>query len=152
MFDIGFWELILVGVVALVVLGPERLPEAARTLAKWIKLIRGTANAVKAELTEELRIQELHSNLKKAEQMDLKNLSPDLQASLEQLRAAAASVNRPYEPAPAADAAIAAERAEQTETLTTLEPELPAEPTQPAADSVVEPAKKAADTSEEVKS
>lgn len=152
MFDIGFWELILVGVVALIVLGPERLPEAARTLAKWIKLIRGTANAVKAELTEELRIQELHSNLKKAEQMDLKNLSPDLQASLEQLRAAAASVNRPYEPAPAADAATVAERAEQTETLTTLEPELPAEPTQPAADSVVEPAKKAADTSEGGKS
>lgn len=152
MFDIGFWELILVGVVALIVLGPERLPEAARTLAKWIKLIRGTANAVKAELTEELRIQELHSNLKKAEQMDLKNLSPDLQASLEQLRAAAASVNRPYEPAPAADAATAAEHAEQTETLTTLQPELPAESAQPAAESIVEVGKQPAAASEEVKS
>ncbi|MFL9708867.1 Sec-independent protein translocase protein TatB, partial [Aeromonas veronii] len=61
MFDIGFWELIVIAVVALVVLGPERLPEAVRTLAKWVKLVRNTANAVKMELSEELRIQELHN-------------------------------------------------------------------------------------------
>ncbi|WP_368164226.1 Sec-independent protein translocase protein TatB [Aeromonas sp. R6-2] len=96
MFDIGFWELIVIAVVALVVLGPERLPEAVRTLAKWVKLVRNTANAVKMELSEELRIQELHNDLKKAEKLNMQNLSPDLQASIEELKAAAASVNRPY--------------------------------------------------------
>ncbi|MHA7003059.1 Sec-independent protein translocase protein TatB [Aeromonas schubertii] len=96
MFDIGFWELIVIAVVALVVLGPERLPEAVRTLAKWVKLVRNTANAVKMELSEELRIQELHNDLKKAEKLNMQNLSPDLQASIEELKVAAASVNRPY--------------------------------------------------------
>ncbi|MFR9721413.1 Sec-independent protein translocase protein TatB [Aeromonas diversa] len=96
MFDIGFWELMVIAVVALVVLGPERLPEAVRTVAKWVKLVRSTANAVKMELSEELRIQELHNDLKKAEKLNMQNLSPDLQASIEELKAAAASVNRPY--------------------------------------------------------
>lgn len=111
MFDIGFWELIVVGVVALVVLGPERLPEAIRTATHWIRLIRSTANSVKSELEQELKLQELHNDLKRAEQLQMSNLSPELQESIEQLKAAAQSVNRPYQveneihpPAPAAPA------------------------------------------------
>lgn len=98
MFDIGFWELVVIGVVALVVLGPERLPVAVRTAAHWIKLIRSTANSVKSELEQELKLQELHNDLKKAEQLQMSNLSPELQESIEQLKAAAQSVNRPYQP------------------------------------------------------
>ncbi len=107
MFDIGFWELIVIGVVALVVLGPERLPVAIRTASHWIRLIRSTANSVKSELEQELKLQELHNDLKKAEKLQMNNLSPELQESIEQLKAAAQSVNRPYEqqnsihPAPA---------------------------------------------------
>jgi sec-independent protein translocase protein TatB len=100
MFDIGFWELVVIGVVALVVLGPERLPVAIRTAAHWIKLIRSTANSVKSELEQELKLQELHNDLKKAESLQMSNLSPDLQESIEQLKAAAQSVNRPYQPQP----------------------------------------------------
>ncbi|MBV7416419.1 MULTISPECIES: Sec-independent protein translocase protein TatB [Aeromonas] len=96
MFDIGFWELVVIGVVALVVLGPERLPVAIRTASHWIKLIRSTANSVKSELEQELKLQELHNDLKKAEQLQMSNLSPELQESIEQLKAAAQSVNRPY--------------------------------------------------------
>ncbi|MDX2125378.1 MAG: Sec-independent protein translocase protein TatB [Aeromonas hydrophila] len=108
MFDIGFWELVVIGVVALVVLGPERLPVAIRTASHWIRLIRSTANSVKAELEQELKLQELHNDLKKAEQLQMNNLSPELQESIEQLKTAAQSVTRPYEqqntiqPAPAA--------------------------------------------------
>lgn len=108
MFDIGFWELVVIGIVALVVLGPERLPVAIRTASHWIRLIRSTANSVKSELEQELRLQELHNDLKKAEQLQMSNLSPELQESIEQLKAAAQSVTRPYEqqntihPAPAA--------------------------------------------------
>ncbi len=97
MFDIGFWELVVIGVVALVVLGPERLPVAIRTASHWIKLIRSTANSVKTELEQELKLQELHNDLKKAEQLQMNNLSPELQESIEQLKAAAQSVNRPYQ-------------------------------------------------------
>jgi sec-independent protein translocase protein TatB len=107
MFDIGFWELVVIGVVALVVLGPERLPVAIRTASHWIRLIRSTANSVKSELEQELKLQDLHNDLKKAEQLQMNNLSPELQESIEQLKAAAQSVTRPYEqqntirPAPA---------------------------------------------------
>ncbi|WP_434664879.1 Sec-independent protein translocase protein TatB [Aeromonas sp. NJAU223] len=100
MFDIGFWELVVIAVVALVVLGPERLPGAIRTAAHWIKLIRSTANSVKSELEQELKLQELHNDLKKAETLKMSNLSPELQESIEQLKTAAQSVNRPYQPQP----------------------------------------------------
>ena len=112
MFDIGFWELVVIGVVALVVLGPERLPVAIRTASHWIKLIRSTANSVKTELEQELKLQELHNDLKKAEQLQMNNLSPELQESIEQLKAAAQSVNRPYQPQHEAQNEIRPPRAE----------------------------------------
>ncbi|MGE6135931.1 Sec-independent protein translocase protein TatB [Aeromonas salmonicida] len=123
MFDIGFWELVVIGIVALVVLGPERLPVAIRTASHWIRLIRSTANSVKSELEQELRLQELHNDLKKAEQLQMSNLSPELQESIEQLKAAAQSVTRPYEqqntihPAPAA-AEVKAEPAQPAAAMT----------------------------------
>ena len=68
MFDIGFWELIVIAIMGLVILGPERLPIAIRTLRGWISGARKFSDTVKSELTEELRIHELHANLKKAEE------------------------------------------------------------------------------------
>ena len=97
MFDIGFWELSLIAIIGLVVLGPERLPVAIRTVRDWISSVRKFSDSVKTELTEELRIQELHANLKKAEQADLKNLSPEIAESLKTLQEAAEIVNRPYQ-------------------------------------------------------
>lgn len=96
MFDIGFWELLLIGIVALVVLGPERLPTAIRTTTRALGQIRSTANHFKHEISHQLKMQELHENLKKAEQQGLKDLSPELQASVDELQQAAQSVNRPY--------------------------------------------------------
>jgi sec-independent protein translocase protein TatB len=97
MFDIGFWELSLIAIIGLVVLGPERLPVAIRTVRDWISGVRKFSDSVKTELTEELRIQELHANLKKAEQADMKNLSPEIAESLKTLQEAAEMVNRPYQ-------------------------------------------------------
>lgn len=96
MFDIGFWELMLIGVMGLVVLGPERLPVAIRSIRGWISGVRKFSDTVKSELTEELRIHELHSNLKKAEASNLENLSPEVAESLKSLQEAAEMVNRPY--------------------------------------------------------
>lgn len=96
MFDIGFWELILISVVGLVVLGPERLPVAIRSVSRWVGAARNIANSVKDEISQELKIQELQENLKKAEQMGMQDLSPDLQNSVDELKKAAADVQRPY--------------------------------------------------------
>lgn len=96
MFDVGFWELILIAIMGLVILGPERLPVAIRTVRGWISGARKFSDAVKTELTEELRVHELHENLKKAEAADLQNLSPEVAESLKTLKEAAASVNEPF--------------------------------------------------------
>ena len=96
MFDIGFWELTLIAIMGLVILGPERLPVAIRTLRGWITGARKFSDTVKAELTEELRIHELHANLKKAEQSNLQDLSPEVAESLKTLQEAAAAVNEPF--------------------------------------------------------
>ncbi|KGK10011.1 Sec-independent protein translocase protein TatB [Vibrio navarrensis] len=104
MFDIGFWELVLISVVGLVVLGPERLPHAIRSVSRFVGAARSMANSVKDELAHELKVQELQENLRKAEQMGMENLSPELKASVEQLQQAAQSVNRPYAASEAASA------------------------------------------------
>jgi sec-independent protein translocase protein TatB len=99
-FDIGFWEIILISVLGLVVLGPERLPVAIRTVSKFIGSAKAMANSVKDELAHELKVQELHDNLKKAEQMGMEELSPELKESVEKLKEAAKSVQQPYSKEP----------------------------------------------------
>lgn len=64
MFDIGFSELLLVGVIALVVLGPERLPRAARTAGLWLGRARATAQRFTAEIDRELKAEELRQALR----------------------------------------------------------------------------------------
>lgn len=59
MFDIGFFELLVVGVIALLVLGPERLPVAARTCGLWLGRLRRTVGSIQNEIREELRMEEL---------------------------------------------------------------------------------------------
>ncbi len=96
MFDIGFWELVLIAVMALLILGPERLPVAIRTVRQWLTSVRQFSHSIKTELNEELRVHELHANLKKAEQSNLQNLSPEVADSLKTLQQAAESVNEPF--------------------------------------------------------
>ncbi|CAJ0996678.1 Sec-independent protein translocase protein TatB [Sodalis praecaptivus] len=96
MFDIGFGELMLVFVIGLVVLGPERLPVAVRTVAGWIRAIRSMASTVQNELTQELKLQELQDSLKKVEEASKNNLSPELKASMEELREAAESMKKEF--------------------------------------------------------
>lgn len=64
MFDIGFWELCLVGLVSLIVIGPERLPKAARIAGFWIGKTRNMVQNVKTEIKEELQAEELRQTLK----------------------------------------------------------------------------------------
>ena len=59
MFDIGFSELLIIAVVALVVLGPERLPKAARYTGLWVRKARAQWYSVKAEFEREMAADEL---------------------------------------------------------------------------------------------
>jgi sec-independent protein translocase protein TatB len=95
-FDIGFGELLLVMIIGLVVLGPERLPVAVKTVAGWIRTLRSLASSVQNELSQELKLQELQESLKKAEKAGLQNLAPELKASMDELKAAAESLKRAY--------------------------------------------------------
>lgn len=65
MFDIGFLELIIVAVLALLVLGPERLPKAAATLGKWIGKARRLMSTFSQEIDRQVEIEELREQLKK---------------------------------------------------------------------------------------
>lgn len=97
MFDIGFGELILVMVIGLVVLGPERLPVAVKTVAGWVRVLRSMAANVQNELTQELKLQELQDNLKKMEEQAGTLISPELKASMDELKGAADTLRRSYQ-------------------------------------------------------
>lgn len=98
MFDIGFSELLLVAIIGLVVLGPQRLPVAVRTVAGWIRAMRSMATNVQNELSQELKLQELQETLKKVEEKaGLETLSPELKKSMDDLRHAALSLQSGYQ-------------------------------------------------------
>ncbi|HCH51865.1 MAG TPA: twin-arginine translocase subunit TatB [Proteus sp.] len=98
MFDIGFSQLLLVMVIGLVFLGPERLPVAVKTIAGWVRALRSLAANVQNELTQELKLQELQESLKKVEEKaNLQSLSPELKASMDELKEAAQSLKQTYQ-------------------------------------------------------
>lgn len=65
MFDVGALELVLIGVVALLVVGPERLPKLARTAGLWVGRARRAFISVKAEIDREIKAEELKEILRK---------------------------------------------------------------------------------------
>ncbi|MDD1621155.1 MAG: Sec-independent protein translocase protein TatB [Methylococcaceae bacterium] len=63
MFDVGFSELLMVGLVALLVIGPEKLPKVARLAGFWLGKARGTVAGIKAEIKQELYAEDLRQQL-----------------------------------------------------------------------------------------
>ena len=68
MFDLGFSELVVIAVVALIVLGPERLPKAARFAGLWIRRGRAQWHSVRSEFEREMAADELKRSLQEAKQ------------------------------------------------------------------------------------
>lgn len=89
MFDIGFSELFLIAVVALVVLGPERLPKAARFAGLWVRRARAQWYSVRSELERELAAEELQRTLR-----DTRKAVTDIG---EDMRAAEAEARREFD-------------------------------------------------------
>lgn len=79
MFDIGFWELCLIGVIALLILGPERLPRVARTAGMWAGRARRFMSEVKADIDAEMRRDELESLRQVGE--DIKRVQRDVESA-----------------------------------------------------------------------
>ncbi len=67
MFEIGFSELVLLFVVALIVVGPERLPGLARTLGRWVAKARRMAAEVKGEIEREMQVEDLKQAMRQPE-------------------------------------------------------------------------------------
>ncbi|ORU93679.1 MAG: preprotein translocase subunit TatB [Cycloclasticus sp. symbiont of Bathymodiolus heckerae] len=65
MLDIGFFEICLVAIIALLVIGPEKLPRVARTTGLWLGKARGMVKTVKYEIDEQIRMEELKQSLEK---------------------------------------------------------------------------------------
>ena len=63
MFDIGFTEIVLVSVVGLLVLGPERLPGAVRTASLWLGRLRRSFNNIRSEIEREINAEEIKRDL-----------------------------------------------------------------------------------------
>lgn len=90
MFDFGFAELLVVAIVALLVLGPERLPGAARFAGLWVRRARAQWYSVKAELESELADEELKRGLQRAQD--------ELRTAREELRSGGESLRRGLDP------------------------------------------------------
>ena len=99
MFDFSFGEMLVVALVALVVLGPERLPKAARFAGLWVRKARAQWYAVKSELENEIASEELRRSLHDGQQAmrdaeaQLRGIASDAQAGVE--AAATPSDNTP---------------------------------------------------------
>lgn len=101
MFDVGFLELVLVGVVALVVVGPERLPKLARTAGMWIGRGRRLLSSVKEDIDREIKADELREILAKQKQSNpLHEFVEDTRKNLDQIKSdTEAAVNTTKKPA-----------------------------------------------------
>ncbi|MCH8847082.1 MAG: twin-arginine translocase subunit TatB [Proteobacteria bacterium] len=87
MFDIGFWELIIIAIVALLVVGPDRFPDFARQAGKWLAKFRRLINNLQREIKQELSIDEGKVFKQQLEELDglMKNApdqDPDFSDSL----------------------------------------------------------------------
>jgi sec-independent protein translocase protein TatB len=106
MFDIGFSELLVIAVVALLVLGPERLPKAARFAGLWVRRARAQWYSVKSELERELAAEDLKRSLQDAQgamrEIDASVREADAQARRGFDAVRAAATDGPAAPAEAA--------------------------------------------------
>ena len=85
MFDMGFQEIVLIGVIALIVIGPERLPSVARSIGLWVGKMQRFVAGVKSDIASELQTDELRSMLNSQEDQirELKDMVKEARTGLE---------------------------------------------------------------------
>ncbi|MDQ8936626.1 Sec-independent protein translocase protein TatB [Acinetobacter rudis] len=85
MLDVGFSELLVFGVIALLVLGPEKLPEAARFAAKWYSKFKRAISSVQNDIDRELRLSELREQMNQ-EMKRIQELEEKMQRQMQELQ------------------------------------------------------------------
>jgi sec-independent protein translocase protein TatB len=110
MFDIGFSELLVIGIVALIVIGPERLPRVARTIGHLMGRMQRYVADVKADIDREIELGELRK-MRDSVQQAATNIETSVQSELNKAetdlnQAAQNAVGEPSAPAPSADAQV----------------------------------------------
>jgi sec-independent protein translocase protein TatB len=101
MFDFGFSEMVIVAVVALVVLGPERLPRVARQAGAWMGKLQRYVSDVKSDINRQMELDELRrlktevTDAASSLQSSVQSVMTDAQGSLDQLASAAGEVKAP---------------------------------------------------------
>lgn len=122
MFDIGFAELLLIGVVGLLVIGPEQLPCAVRTTLAWVNRFRRSFDQIRSDVRRELHNDEI-----------LQNLKTESQALEQQIRADSSSVAQEVQSL----AKLATETADHQDPVTSPadEPDRPIDDNKPNANS-----------------
>jgi len=93
MFDVGINEIFIIALVALVVLGPERLPKAARLAGLWMRKARAHWFSVKAELERELAAEDLKRSLSEP----MQSLRPDLEEVQRSLQEDVGEIRREFD-------------------------------------------------------
>lgn len=85
MFDVGFQEIFLIGIIALLVIGPERLPSVARSVGLWVGKMQRFVASVKSDIASELKADELRSLIDNQEDQirELKQIVNDARSDLE---------------------------------------------------------------------
>jgi sec-independent protein translocase protein TatB len=86
MFDIGFLELLICGIIALLVLGPERLPTAARAAGRWVGAARRMVSQFTSELDNQLKAEELREELRKAGDVGLDDVKETVRGALDEAK------------------------------------------------------------------
>jgi len=111
MFDIGFSEIVVIGVVALVVIGPERLPKTARMLGVLFGRLQRYVNEVKSDISREMELDELRK-LKSEVQGAARDFQQSVTSATSSVESGLRSVERELNDAGAAAPAAAAPLAE----------------------------------------
>ena len=101
MFDIGFSELLVIGVLTLIVMGPERLPETVRTIGLWIGRLRQMFTAARSELENEVGMHEVRRQLHNEQILrNLEDTKDELAKNKAELEASAAELTKPIDDTP----------------------------------------------------
>ena len=103
MFDIGFSELMVIAIITLIVMGPERLPETVRTIGLWIGRLKQMLSSGRTDLENEVGMGEIRRQLHNEKILrDIENSKSDfensMQDSVTELKKAAADINDAAQP------------------------------------------------------
>ena len=86
MFDFGFWEIAIIGIITLIVVGPEKMPSLDRTAGLYFGKFNKFLNKIKSDINEELKVDELKEQLSMdQDKISLSEVAEEVQSSIHSL-------------------------------------------------------------------